>query len=370
MEMKYISTLLYENDCVIIPGLGGFVSNYEPARIEGDRNRFIPPHKKILFNSQLTSNDGLLANHIATTEGISYKEAMRIIERFVEQCNRELEEKKKVRFSGIGTLYKDENDKILFEQDEQVNYLPQAYGLTQFISPAIYRETSYQRFEKQMRTSPVISLRRKQIARAMKWAAILIPVAAIATWSFLNFDRLEQKYEEYAIYFKPLRNQVEQDQSNREEQFQNTKEYLGEKDDFSVNTSSILPSSENTSEKEQTGATKEKTPVNNADEEVMKSSGANKTKEAPSEDPSDIQTQINQQTTYYHIITGSFAGKRNAERHISNLNDLGFPAKIAGRSSGGHYRVSALSTDSKSEALQKLRSIRREDFNNAWLLKK
>ncbi|MCF8231170.1 MAG: HU family DNA-binding protein [Bacteroidales bacterium] len=369
--MKYISTLLYENDCVIIPGLGGFVSNYEPAHIEGDRNRFVPPYKKILFNSRLTSNDGLLANHIATTEGVTYKEAMKIIERFVDQCKRKLEENRKVRFSGIGTLFKDENDKLLFEQDEQVNYLPQAYGLTQFISPAIYRENSYERFEKQVRTSPVISLRRKQVVKTIKWVAVLVPVAAIATWSYLNFDRLEQKYEQYAIYFKPLHKQVEQDQPNREEQLQKTKEYFGEQqeDDFSVNTSSILSSTGNTSGKNRTVAT-DNTPDQKITEETMESSGPTDTKKASPATPSGTQSQANQRTTDYHIITGSFAGKNNAERHIRNLNDIGFPARIVGRSNDGYYRVSAFSTDSKRKALQKLRIIRKEDFNNAWLLKK
>lgn len=374
MEMKYISTLLYENDCVIIPGLGGFVSNYEPARIEGDRNRFIPPSKKILFNTRLTSNDGLLANHIAVSEGISYSKAMDLVHRFVDRCNKELENKKKVRFPGIGMLYKDANDKILFEQDTQVNYLPEAYGLSQFISPAIYRESSYRRFENKMKSSPVASARRHKIVRGLKWAAVLIPIAAIATWSYLNFDKLEQKYEQYAIYFQPLHEQVDNGEAGIEDHYEAAKDFAEKNGDLSVNTSSILPTNNNSKTLEaKTEAKNDKESIASADQPETKK---DRTPNSPqpdkttSSEPDKIQKQSNKTNYQYHIITGSFLDRSNATDHLRELKTYGFSARIAGESSNGYYRVSAIATKSKNEAVNKLRMIREEDFSNAWLLKK
>ena len=375
MEMKYISTLLYENDCVIIPGLGGFVSNYEPARIEGDRNRFIPPSKKILFNTRLTSNDGLLANHIAVSEGISYSKAMDLVHRFVDRCNKELEDKKKVRFPGIGMLYKDANDKILFEQDTQVNYLPEAYGLSQFISPAIYRESSYQRFENKMKSSPVVSVRRHKVVRGLKWAAVLIPIAAIATWSYLNFDKLEQKYEQYAIYFQPLHEQVENGKKGIEDHYEAAKDFAEKNSDLSVNTSSILPTNNNsnTTEASTTEASNDKADITSS-KQPEPANDRNPSTERPDKNTSSetVKTQNKRSNTnlQYHIITGSFIDRSNASEHIRELKNYGFPASIAGQSSNGYYRVSAIATKSKDEAVNKLRMIREEDFSNAWLLKK
>jgi len=71
----YISELLYENDCVIIPGFGGFVGNYSSAKIHPVNHTFYPPSKNILFNSKLTSDDGLLLHSVSIGENISYAEA-------------------------------------------------------------------------------------------------------------------------------------------------------------------------------------------------------------------------------------------------------------------------------------------------------
>ena len=56
---QHIEVLLLENDCVIVPGLGGFVAHYTPA-IQVEENVFLPPTRTIGFNPQLKLNDGLL----------------------------------------------------------------------------------------------------------------------------------------------------------------------------------------------------------------------------------------------------------------------------------------------------------------------
>ena len=64
---KYISDLLYDNDCVIIMNFGGFVCNQTSAKLDEATGILSPPNKTILFNSQLKENDGLLINHISKT---------------------------------------------------------------------------------------------------------------------------------------------------------------------------------------------------------------------------------------------------------------------------------------------------------------
>ena len=57
---QHIEVLLLENDCVIVPGLGGFVAHYTPAMRVAEENVFLPPTRIIGFNPQLKMNDGLL----------------------------------------------------------------------------------------------------------------------------------------------------------------------------------------------------------------------------------------------------------------------------------------------------------------------
>ncbi|NLA48282.1 MAG: hypothetical protein GX876_02335, partial [Bacteroidales bacterium] len=58
---SFIRELLFSHDCVIVPGFGGFVGNYAPARIDRATSTFYPPSKQISFNRNLRNNDGLLA---------------------------------------------------------------------------------------------------------------------------------------------------------------------------------------------------------------------------------------------------------------------------------------------------------------------
>ena len=61
----YISDLLYSYDCVVIPDFGGFVANYASAKVQAVQHKITPPSKKISFNKNLRTNDGLLNNYIA-----------------------------------------------------------------------------------------------------------------------------------------------------------------------------------------------------------------------------------------------------------------------------------------------------------------
>lgn len=61
---QHIEVLLLENDCVIVPGLGGFVAHYTPAMRVAEENVFLPPTRIIGFNPQLKMNDGYLYNPI------------------------------------------------------------------------------------------------------------------------------------------------------------------------------------------------------------------------------------------------------------------------------------------------------------------
>ena len=57
---RHIEILLLENDCVIVPELGGFIAHYQPAYYAESDNIYFPPMRTIGFNPQLTMNDGLL----------------------------------------------------------------------------------------------------------------------------------------------------------------------------------------------------------------------------------------------------------------------------------------------------------------------
>src|ERR1051325_4949388 len=190
---KNIAELLYEHDCVILPGFGGFVCNSTSAKILTGKNQFHPPFKKISFNRNLKNNDGLLANYISQVENISYSDSNHIIDQYVSSLANDLNSKKRVEVKNIGTFYIGEENKVLFEQDENVNCLPEAFGLSVFYSPAIKRETIERKVEKAFKDKVIIPSKQKsekteirKISHAGRYIAIAASFLLIASLVFVS----------------------------------------------------------------------------------------------------------------------------------------------------------------------------------------
>ena len=77
---QHIEALLLENDCVIVPGFGGFVAHYAPASRIINENLFLPPPRTIGFNSQLKLNDGVLVQSYMIAYDTSFADATRMVE--------------------------------------------------------------------------------------------------------------------------------------------------------------------------------------------------------------------------------------------------------------------------------------------------
>lgn len=133
----YLIELLRLHDCVIVPDLGGFVTNYRPAEVDLASNSFNPPVKEIIFTGKLSKNDGLLVNYISETEGVGYMEARQIISEFVDQTWSRLENGEKIEFQNLGSLLFDRNEKLIFEPDLHENFLLEAYGMEGFQYPQL-----------------------------------------------------------------------------------------------------------------------------------------------------------------------------------------------------------------------------------------
>jgi hypothetical protein len=146
--LQYISELLVRQDCVIVPGLGGFIANYSPAKIHPVLHTFTPPAKDILFNASLKNNDGLLANYIAIKEKLTYAEALARIQDFSDQCSHRLREKSRVEIVKVGTLFPDREGNIQFDPEKDTNYLLESFGFSEFTSPAIKREGIQERLQR------------------------------------------------------------------------------------------------------------------------------------------------------------------------------------------------------------------------------
>ena len=109
-----IERLLYLHDCVVVPGFGGFVCRYVPARWEGRGGRMLPPRREVVFNAQLREDDGLLAGRVARREGVSHEQARRRVEIFARGTLERLYDGERVDFGGIGWFAMEGRYRLVF----------------------------------------------------------------------------------------------------------------------------------------------------------------------------------------------------------------------------------------------------------------
>lgn len=129
---KHIEVLLLENDCVIVPGLGGFIAHNRPAEFKKSANVFCPPVRTIGFNPQLVMNDGLLVQSYMQAYNTDFPDATRKIEKIVSDIKEQLYRNGQAEIENVGTLYYTMNGVYGFEPFANTFFNPHLYGLGSF----------------------------------------------------------------------------------------------------------------------------------------------------------------------------------------------------------------------------------------------
>lgn len=142
MIERHIKTLLYDYDCVVIPGFGGFITHYVPAEIHPIRHTFLPASKSVAFNEKLKVNDGLLEKYVSQEEKVSIEEAAHLIANFVFELKKQLKEKNRFTFDEVGTLFINHEYRLQFEPENKVNFNNNSFGLPELYCKPISREPS------------------------------------------------------------------------------------------------------------------------------------------------------------------------------------------------------------------------------------
>lgn len=321
---KHISKLLFEHDCVIVPGLGGFIANYSPAFIHPVYHTFSPPSRNLAFNASLSKNDGLLANCISIEMGISFHDAMEIIEGEVTEVLEKLNGGMQLKLAQIGVLYADREKNIQFTPETGINYNADSFGFTSFTSPAIKRAGLQEKITRKLMPQQAVHSSRR-LTTTLKWAAVLLPLATLSIWSALNPEKVNGIYNNYA---------------------------------------SLIPSYIKTS-----GITNSKPAAKAKITRVISPAELKEAEAAPVAASSAIETVVQPVVPdAFFIIAGAFGVQENAARLVEDLKSKGFDAGIPGQTNSGLYMVSVQGYSDKNLALQKVQEFRNGDFPNAWLL--
>ena len=179
---NYIKDLLYRYECVIIPGFGAFLTQHQSARVDSVSNTFYPPRKIIIFNRQLQTNDGLLANYVASVENCSYENALRQIRNFTGKLSLQLSAGDVIVLKDIGEFCLNEENSVQFSASNKENFNSTSFGLNTFSSSQISREV-----HKEVTPAPLVFIPEKREAVPyLRYAAIALIAISISGFGGLK----------------------------------------------------------------------------------------------------------------------------------------------------------------------------------------
>lgn len=129
---KHITSLLLDNDCVIVPGFGGFMVHSMAARYDGNTGLYMPPLRTLGFHPQLTMNDSLLVQSYATCYDLSFPEALRRIENDVYELKHRIEAEGYCEIGDVGTVRLTDQGTYDFTPMSEGIMTPCLYGFDAF----------------------------------------------------------------------------------------------------------------------------------------------------------------------------------------------------------------------------------------------
>lgn len=324
---RHIEILLLSNDCVIVPGLGGFMAHHVDARFDEADGTFLPPLRTLGFNPRLTMNDSLLVQSYIEAFDISYPEALRRIEAEVEELRQHLESEDCYELNGLGTLRLNNDGNLEFEPCEAGILTPDLYGLSTFeLMPLATEEPKATDSNEETLDETVLTEEPADSAITIKmsWLRNAVAVAAAVLAFFMISTPISNNNATLDV---------------QQSAFFKLPQHHASQDDDALNPS--------------TSATDSTT----CQEESIKAS-------------EDIVEETIATPTYT-IVMASQVTQRNAEIFIAQLNKADYTkARLQTSSKTNMLRVVYGSYSSQEEAIDTLRSLRKQSkqFSDAWVL--
>jgi hypothetical protein len=351
---EQIHDLLHHYDCVIVPELGGFVTDYRPAHIDKELNLLHPPSKELRFNNSLKKNDGLLANAIASAKEISHEEANSLLKESVESYFTQLNKGERVLFEKVGVLYLDSHERLRFHPYQSVNFLLDSFRLKTIhaketekveipLSPIVEEKVETPIVPITVMEEdvlPIIEVAEEEKKRRGYWvAAAVIPLFLLGAYAVMNSDAVPTMKNQLSE-LNPFNDSVAMHYTER-----------SGSTEFEAPDMSPEPLEGSITLIESDGPIILK--------ETNLEAAPESTYVAP---PRPILLE-------YHVVGGCFSELANAEKFVKDLRAQGFDAYIFDNKEGLN-RVVFGSYPDRGIALDALYAVKQEHQSDAWLLHK
>lgn len=353
-----IHELLRKDELVVIPHFGAFVSDFESAQL--NNIAILPPSRKIIFNKNLTKDDGVLAKYVSEVLEMEYIKSKLVIAEAVYGWKKQLAYGESVSFNQVGELCLNEQGHLSFQAIENKELQGQFFGLervkAQKLDTQVKPELQVQpevKEEIEVKTqapseTKVVELPRKREDKSTtkrKWsvgrvAAVATPLllAGLAWYGSSMFEN--NKNTQTASMVDISATELTETNNSDYRSDLEKQEVIQPEDFFTLDELQAIRESKHSSSQEASKHVAETVNVKTAAESEYR----------------------------YHVIAGCFSEEINAQAFAMELEQKGFEARIVGKTSSGLHRVAYGSHTSKKEALLQLAKVKLNHNRGSWIL--
>lgn len=125
---RMIGELVTDHDQVGLPGVGTFVAEVVPATFSDKGYTINPPYRRLSFHPSRTE-DKLLVDFYAESNGIAPEAARAYLTRFLLELKTVLKERKTIVLPGLGRLRATLENNFFFVPDENLDIYPEGFAL-------------------------------------------------------------------------------------------------------------------------------------------------------------------------------------------------------------------------------------------------
>ena len=387
---RHIEVLLLENDCVIVPGLGGFIAHNKAAEFKDSANVFCPPVRTIGFNPQLIINDGLLSQSYMQAYDTDFPDASRKIESVVSQIKDSLYKNGQAELENIGTLYYTMAGVYGFEPYQNAFFSPSLYGLGSFsISPLSELKPVKETIVEpriMIETVPSSDEDRKAKAKQRhiikRMAEHAVGIAAAVILFFVLSVPVENTYLDNSSYaslgaetmLDAIRSksmataslETKDIKQNNKQNIRNNVNTLRPVAVKSVKVEKAEPKISKEVKASPAAVKKETIKTETVKTEAVKT----ETVKAETKSTKEVQKSNTVQNKGLFVIVASLQTMQDAEKELAKFKKQGYnEATIL--ASDNRYRIALYRFTDKSKAYEKINELRKdEQFKTAWLLNK
>lgn len=378
----YLKKLLYQYDCVVVPELGAFLTHYQSAAFTETSGLYLPPRKRVAFNEALRFDDGILANYIMLHEPVTREGAQKHISLFVSELRQQVETTGRFELEGVGTFTYNEESRLQFAPSLRHNFFGEAYGMSAL---SVHLANQQSLPEPALEALPVTALGPVLVreedtmltpyrpARTYwRAAAIALLIGSLGAISYFSVIQPGQPFQSSLAPADLLRIPASWFEQSTESKVESK----------AVISPKIKPVS---SEQPNTGT---RLPVELADPAPTPTEVT--TKPAPAE--FKVKLEATPATTsaatrenaaapvvkpvrmgpHFTVIAGVFSSKRNALKLKRQLRKAGYKDAFVimpGRGQKGFYKVAAVGSAIREEAVSEMPAINDLAGSESWILK-